>query len=427
NQKLPFSGNDCREPENGNGRMKHCLIVDDPRGIRKVSRRIVESFESEVSEGEKGRDALDKCGESMPDLILLDWNMPVMNGIEFIAELRRLNGGSRPKVVFCTTENDVAHIREAIEAGADEYVMKPFDHDTLQMKLQLIGAAYVSCDVGAAPNIAVRDRSSQRVDPVRVLVVDDSPTVRAVFARLIGEEADLRLVAAEESAERAIAAILTSAPDVILLDLDMPGMGGLHAIPTLIELAAPARVLVVSSLTVRGADHTLAALSLGAADTFAKPRPGKFDKEYRATLLRKIRLLGRVAKRARQTSATPSQPLRPAAPVVPHVLAIGASTGGIHALGQLLGALTDAVDIPILITQHLPGSFMAPFVRQLQAASGRGATVAREGMALLPGQILVAPGDAHLTVAASRAGVLVVRLDDRPAPSGCCPSVDPML
>ena len=77
----------------------------------------------------------------MPDLILLDWNMPVMNGIEFSCELRRLNGGGQPKVVFCTTENDVAHIREAIEAGADEYVMKPFDHDTLQMKLQLIGAA----------------------------------------------------------------------------------------------------------------------------------------------------------------------------------------------------------------------------------------------------------------------------------------------
>jgi two-component system chemotaxis response regulator CheY len=77
----------------------------------------------------------------MPDLILLDWNMPVMNGIEFISALRRQEGGGRPKVVFCTTENDVAHIREAIEAGADEYVMKPFDHDTLQMKLQLIGAA----------------------------------------------------------------------------------------------------------------------------------------------------------------------------------------------------------------------------------------------------------------------------------------------
>ena len=280
--------------------------------------------------------------------------------------------------------------------------------------------------MGAASDIAVRDRKRPQADPVRVLLVDDSPTVRAVFARLIDEEADLQLVASEESAERAIAAILTSAPDVILLDLDMPGMGGLHAIPMLIELATPARVLVVSSLTVRGAEHTLAALSLGAADTFAKPRPGKFDKDYRAALLRKIRLLGRVAKRARLTSSTPSQTLRPAAKVAPHVLAIGASTGGIHALGQLLGSLPAKVHIPILVTQHLPGSFMEPFVRQLHAASGRGATVARDGMALLPGQILVAPGDAHLTVVSSK-GVPVARLDDRPVASGCRPSVDPMF
>jgi two-component system chemotaxis response regulator CheY len=121
--------------------MKHCLIVDDSRVIRKVSRHIVEGFGFEVDEAENGLQALDKCREAMPDLILLDWNMPVMNGIEFIGALRRLEGGAQPKVVFCTTENDVAHIREAIEAGADEYVMKPFDHDTLQMKLQLIGAA----------------------------------------------------------------------------------------------------------------------------------------------------------------------------------------------------------------------------------------------------------------------------------------------
>src|SRR5690606_3818844 len=127
--------------EMGTGRMKQCLIVDDSRVIRKVSRHIVESFEFEVTEAENGQDALAKCAIAMPDLILLDWNMPVMNGIEFLGALRSQDGGSRPKVVFCTTENDVAHIREAIEAGADEYVMKPFDHDTLQMKLQLIGAA----------------------------------------------------------------------------------------------------------------------------------------------------------------------------------------------------------------------------------------------------------------------------------------------
>ena len=121
--------------------MKNCLIVDDSRVIRKVSRHIVESFGFDVNEAENGEDALGKCAEAMPELILLDWNMPVMSGIEFIVALRKQAGGDTPKVVFCTTENDVAHIREAIAAGADEYVMKPFDHDTLQIKLQLIGAA----------------------------------------------------------------------------------------------------------------------------------------------------------------------------------------------------------------------------------------------------------------------------------------------
>ena len=281
--------------------------------------------------------------------------------------------------------------------------------------------------MGAAPQIAVRERTGPGAEPVRVLVVDDSPTVRAVFARLIGEESDLELAAAEDSAERALATLVQSAPDVILLDLDMPGMGGLDAIPRMIQLSAPARILVVSSLTVRGAEHTLAALSLGAADTLAKPRPGQFDQEYRATLLRKIRLLGRVAKRARVKAAVPVQPLRAAARVAPHLLAVGASTGGIHALGQLLGSLTARVKIPILITQHLPASFMEPFVRQLRAASGRGAVVAQDGMAVLPGQIIVAPGDAHLTVAASAQGVTVARLEDGPVASGCRPSVDPMF
>jgi len=113
--------------------------------------------------------------------------------------------------------------------------------------------------------------------------------------------------------------------------------------------------------------------------------------------------------------------------VPPHVLAIGASTGGIHALGQLLGALGPKVRMPILVTQHLPGSFMDPFVRQMRAASGRGTVIAQEGMAVLPGQIIVAPGEAHMTVAASNKGAVVVRLEDGPVPSGCRPSVDPMF
>ncbi len=119
--------------------MKTCLIVDDSRVIRKVSRHILETLGFTVEEAENGQDGLDKCEGVMPDVVLLDWNMPVMSGIEFIKHLRQREGGDKPKVVFCTTENDVAHIREAISAGADEYVMKPFDHETLQIKLQLVG------------------------------------------------------------------------------------------------------------------------------------------------------------------------------------------------------------------------------------------------------------------------------------------------
>ncbi|MEP3029709.1 MAG: response regulator [Erythrobacter sp.] len=119
--------------------MKTCLIVDDSRVIRKVSRHILETLGFIVDEAENGQMGLDRCDEQMPDVVLLDWNMPVMTGIEFITQLRARSDGGKPKVVFCTTENDVAHIREAIQAGADEYVMKPFDHETLQIKLQLVG------------------------------------------------------------------------------------------------------------------------------------------------------------------------------------------------------------------------------------------------------------------------------------------------
>jgi two-component system, chemotaxis family, chemotaxis protein CheY len=120
--------------------MSNCLIVDDSRVIRKVSRHILENLGFAVDEAENGQEGLEHCEETMPDLILLDWNMPVMNGIDFLRALRQRSGGQAPKVVFCTTENDVGHIREAIAAGANEYVMKPFDIETMQVKLRLIGA-----------------------------------------------------------------------------------------------------------------------------------------------------------------------------------------------------------------------------------------------------------------------------------------------
>jgi two-component system chemotaxis response regulator CheY len=119
--------------------MKQVLVVDDSIVIRKVARRILEGLSFEIMEAENGQDALKACARRMPDAILLDWNMPVMDGMQFLRELRRRPDGGGPKVIFCTTENDVAHIARAVNAGADEYIMKPFDREIIALKFQEIG------------------------------------------------------------------------------------------------------------------------------------------------------------------------------------------------------------------------------------------------------------------------------------------------
>jgi len=134
-----------RQLESGDDRtkrgivMKTCLIVDDSSVIRKVARRILEGLEFEIVEAEDGEQALDACRRQLPEAILLDWNMPKMDGYEFLRSLRRLPGGDAPRVVFCTTENDVAQIARALHAGANEYIMKPFDKDIVEAKFQEVG------------------------------------------------------------------------------------------------------------------------------------------------------------------------------------------------------------------------------------------------------------------------------------------------
>ena len=119
---------------------RNCLIVDDSKVIRKVARHILEALDFSVSEAEDGQAALDACAKATPDVVLLDWNMPVMGGMDFLRALSK-RSGVKPKIVFCTTENGTAHIRAALDAGADEYIMKPFDRETLASKLQLVGIA----------------------------------------------------------------------------------------------------------------------------------------------------------------------------------------------------------------------------------------------------------------------------------------------
>ncbi|MES2118980.1 MAG: chemotaxis-specific protein-glutamate methyltransferase CheB [Pseudomonadota bacterium] len=263
------------------------------------------------------------------------------------------------------------------------------------------------------------------------MIVDDSTVARAVLSRMIESDPAFEITGVASSGEAAVEALGECHVDIVLLDLEMPGAGGLKSIPRIIGAAAGAKVMIVSSLAEEGAEQTVAALALGAADTLPKPGTGRFNGKFSEVLLSKLKALGYASDLA-PVPATPavgkSQPIvlrrSPTDPI--ELLAIGASTGGIHALGTLFQALPKRIGVPILITQHLPAPFMSVFARQIGAIAEREAVVAEDGMPLVPDRILIAPGDAHLTLERVRHGA-VVRLTHAKGTSGCLPSVDPML
>jgi two-component system, chemotaxis family, protein-glutamate methylesterase/glutaminase len=269
-------------------------------------------------------------------------------------------------------------------------------------------------------------RSSRR--PIKLMIVDDSMVARAVLSRMIDADGNFEIAGVAGTAEDAIEALGQVMVDIVLLDLEMPGVGGLKSIPRILEAAKGAKVLIVSSLAEEGAEETVAALALGAADTLPKPGTGRFNGRFSEVLLSKLRELGYAERSSlpANSATPPAKLLRPSIDQPLKLLAIGASTGGIHALGTFFAALPDRIGVPILVTQHLPPAFMTVFARQLSVAAGREAVVAEDGTRLLPDRIVVAPGEAHLMVD-EVGGKLVARLLTTKVSSGCMPSVDPML
>lgn len=269
-------------------------------------------------------------------------------------------------------------------------------------------------------------RTSRR--PIRLMIVDDSMVARAVLSRMIDADGNFEIAAIAGTAEDAIEALGQVMVDIVLLDLEMPGAGGLKSLPKILESAKGAKVLIVSSLAEDGAEVTVAALALGAHDTLPKPGTGRFNGRFSEVLLGKLRELGYADRSSIPVVPVPAPPrtisLQGDEPL--RLLAVGASTGGIHALGTFFAALPDRIGVPILVTQHLPPAFMTVFARQLSLAANREAVVAEEGTRLLPDRIIVAPGEAHLMVDEVN-GKLVARLLKTKVASGCMPSVDPML
>ena len=265
---------------------------------------------------------------------------------------------------------------------------------------------------------------------IRLMIVDDSVIARAVLSRMVESDDSFEIAAVAGTAEDAIDALHSVTVDIVLLDLEMPGAGGLRMIPEILKAAGGARVMIVSSLADEGKEQTIAALALGATDAMPKPGTGRFNGRFAEVMLAKLKAIG-FADEDRPALPEPIKlqgygPLRamPADPI--GLLAIGASTGGIHAISALFQALPPKIGVPILVTQHLPLPFMPVFARQLGIAARRETLVAENGMKLLPDRIILAPGDAHLTVETGHGGHFVRLLRDQ-ASSGCLPSVDPRV
>lgn len=273
-------------------------------------------------------------------------------------------------------------------------------------------------------------REAAQERPIRLLIVDDSAVARAVFARMVGDRPEFEIAATVPSADAAMAVLSRDQVDIILLDIEMPGRDGLTALPGLLEASRGARVLIVSSSAEQGAAATVQALTLGAADTLAKPGASAFGGSFAQTLADKLIRIGHApessAAEGRPREPLPQFRLRALQDHRVACLAIGASTGGLHALSDLLRRLPASFAAPILITQHLPPAFMPIFAAQVQDMANRPATVARPGMALARGRVLVAPGEGHLSVEFA-GGTARVRITQERVESGCLPSVDPMF
>jgi two-component system chemotaxis response regulator CheB len=293
--------------------------------------------------------------------------------------------------------------------------------------------------------------------PIRVMVVDDAIVVRSLLARWVDAEPDMQVIASLRNGREAVARIEQSDADVVVLDIDMPELDGISALPLLLQKKRDLVVIMVSTFTRRSAEISLRALALGAADYIPKPettREATTSVSFRRELIEKIRTLGSsrflprayaraaapeiapsphgepvAAPRVRKTRSFETEPLRlrPFAAVRPRVLLIGSSTGGPQALTALIEKLPAAVDrAPVLITQHMPPMFTTVLAEHLSRVGGRGAHEAEDGEPVLAGGIYVAPGGRHMRVVRSDDGIRIALGDDAPI-NFCKPAVDALF
>ncbi|GAA0776540.1 chemotaxis response regulator protein-glutamate methylesterase [Roseibium denhamense] len=309
-------------------------------------------------------------------------------------------------------------------------------------------------------------------DPIKVMVVDDAVVIRGLLTRWLGEDKGLKVVSSQRNGKLAVDDIEKSNPDVVVLDIEMPEMDGMTALPLMLAKKRDLVVIMASTLTRRNAEISLKALSLGAADYVPKPESTSevtTSVDFRRELVEKVKALGaralrmrgpvrtmraetqagRTAQPVRPVSARPATDTRasfrqagqPASPQAgaaalktrpyssarPRILAIGSSTGGPQALQEVMREVGTAMnDVPVVITQHMPPTFTAILAEHMGKAALRPAKEGEHGEFLKPGNIYVAPGGKHMILEKDAGGVKIV-LNDGPPVNFCKPAVDPLF
>ena len=287
--------------------------------------------------------------------------------------------------------------------------------------------------------------------PYRVMVVDDSAVVRGLISRMLEGDPDIKVVASVGNGQLAVNALDKNDIELVILDIEMPVMDGLTALPKLIQKDKNIKVIMASTLTLRNAEISMKALELGACDYVPKPTSSREmtggQSNFQRELIQKVKTFGRIRRggssapvaRAGLSPRSAMQPkartveirpgpvtLRQPGIIKPELLAVGSSTGGPQALFAFFKALKGRVDVPVVVTQHMPATFTTILAEHITRMSGWTAQEASEGMALEKGKIIVAPGDYHMEVV-DKGGQKVVALNQNPPVNFCRPAVDPML
>lgn len=289
-------------------------------------------------------------------------------------------------------------------------------------------------------------------DQIRVMLVDDSAVVRGLVTRILEEDHGIAVVASVGNGQMALSALDRQDIDVIVLDIEMPIMDGMTALPKLLAADPGVRIIMQSTLTLKGADISMRALEMGAADYIPKPtatRELAGGMDFKTELVGKVKALGQARRRDPNRKVRPgvsntprplaSAPrpsaLHPAGPIklrtnppeVPDVIAIGSSTGGPQALFNLLGVMrAGTVKQPILITQHMPATFTTILAEHISRVSGWDAKEGVDGEVIKSGRVYIAPGDFHMLVEVKGTDK-IIRLSKNPPENFCRPAVDPML